>query len=86
MTIDSLTPDDFRALADLLFPDVEKTIADVQAQYPPRDIPDGAYVSRFAPSPTGFLHIGAIYTSLMNRMITRNGGVYILRIEDTDQN
>ncbi|MEL6407959.1 MAG: glutamate--tRNA ligase family protein [Chloroflexota bacterium] len=86
MTIDSMTPDDFRALADLLFPDVEKTIADVQAQYPPRDISDGAYVSRFAPSPTGFLHIGAIYTSLMNRMITRNGGVYILRIEDTDQN
>lgn len=86
MTIDSMTPQDFRTLANLLFPDVDETPADVEARYPKRDLPDGAYVTRFAPSPTGFLHIGAIFTALMNRMISHENGIYILRIEDTDQN
>lgn len=86
MSINSMSPDDFRELADLLFPDVTQTPADIEAQYPPRDIPEGAYVSRFAPSPTGFIHIGGIFAGLLNVMLTNKGGAYILRIEDTDRN
>ncbi len=86
MSINSMSPDDFRELADLLFPDVTQTPADIEAQYLQRDIQEGAFVSRFAPSPTGFIHIGGIFAGLLNKMLTKNGGVYILRIEDTDQN
>jgi len=73
-------------LADLLYPHITGTIADLLAQYPPRKLPDGAYVTRFAPSPTGFVHIGSILTALVSRgMAQRSGGVFILRIEDTDK-
>ncbi|NDJ35247.1 MAG: glutamate--tRNA ligase [Chloroflexi bacterium] len=72
--------------ADLLFPDVTRTPADLLAEYAPRDLPEDAIVSRFAPSPTGFIHIGGIYTALISWMLTnQTDGVYILRIEDTDQ-
>src|SRR5512133_801590 len=75
-----------RQIADLLFPQVSQTPQDLFRRYPPRHLPDGAIVTRFAPSPTGFIHIGSIYISLIGRKITRqSGGVWILRIEDTDQ-
>jgi len=86
MSINTMSNDDFRALADLIFPDVTQTPADIEAQYPARDLPEGAIVSRFAPSPTGFIHIGGIFASLLNRLMTNaTNGVYILRVEDTDQ-
>ncbi|MEM9955009.1 MAG: glutamate--tRNA ligase family protein [Chloroflexota bacterium] len=86
MTINTMSHDDFNALADFLFPDVTQTPADLEAQYPPRDLPEDAWVSRFAPSPTGFIHIGGIFAGLLNKVMTRaTDGVYILRVEDTDQ-
>src|ERR1700749_1180933 len=57
-----------------------------EERYPPRSLPAGAEVTRFAPSPTGWLHIGAIYTAGVNLDLARHsGGRYLLRIEDTDQ-
>ena len=73
-------------LANLLFPDVTQTIEDVKKQYPDR--PSGHKVTRFAPSPTGFLHIGWIYTAYIAEKFVHQwgqNGVIILRIEDTDQ-
>jgi glutamyl-tRNA synthetase len=56
-----------------------------EEMYPPRDLSPGAMVTRFAPSPTGFMHIGGIYTSLINKKVAeQSGGVFFLRIEDTD--
>jgi len=73
-------------LADLLFPDVTESIENIRARYPAR--PVGQNVVRFAPSPTGFLHIGGVYTALVSdRFVHQDGqrGVMMLRIEDTDQ-
>ncbi len=72
-------------LAELLFPDVTMTIADLEAKYPPRNLPEGAQVTRFAPSPTGFLHTGSLFTSLISYTLAKqSGGVYFFRLEDTD--
>ena len=76
---------DFPALAELLFPDITKTIADYEALYPPRDLPAGAVVTRIAPSPTGFVHLGNLYNAIGERLAHQTGGVFYLRIEDTDQ-
>ncbi len=77
---------DCNKLAQLLFPDVIKTVEDLEAQYPERGLPDGARVTRFAPSPTGYLHIGAFYTALVNILTAKaSGGLAYLRIEDTDK-
>lgn len=73
-------------LADLIFPDVTKTPADYAAMYPKRELPEGAQVTRYAPSPTGFQHIGGVFAALVNERIAKqSGGVFYLRIEDTDQ-
>lgn len=74
-------------LAALLFPDCEKTAEQYLTEvYPPRALPEGAMVTRFAPSPTGFLHIGNVFTSLVDeRCAHQSGGVCYLRIEDTDK-
>src|SRR5690242_21869507 len=57
-----------------------------ESQYPPRDLPAGAIVTRFAPSPTGFLHTGGVYIATLARNLAHHsGGVYFVRIEDTDQ-
>ena len=73
-------------LAQLLFPHVTKTPEDFYRQYPPRDLPPAARVTRFAPSPTGFVHIGSLMTALVDsRVAHQSGGVYFLRIEDTDK-
>lgn len=76
----------YKDLAELIFPDVKKTIKDLEKQYPPRDLKEGAYVTRFAPSPTGFLHTGSLFTALIAyRFAKQTGGVYFFRLEDTDQ-
>ena len=76
---------DNKELADLIFPDV-KDISYYEEKYPERDLPEGAVVTRFAPSPTGFVHVGGIMQCVVNRHLTKQtGGVLILRIEDTDQ-
>ncbi len=76
---------DYQKLADLLFPNVTKTPAEVEAQFPPRDLPEGAKVTRFAPSPTGFVHFGGLFPSTIGeRLAHQSGGVFYLRIEDTD--
>lgn len=73
-------------LADLIFPDVTKSPADYAAMYPKRELKDGAQVTRYAPSPTGFQHIGGVFAALVNERIAKqSGGVFYLRIEDTDQ-
>jgi glutamyl-tRNA synthetase len=73
-------------LIDSLFPADLATPADWAARYPARALADGAEVTRFAPSPTGWLHIGAISTASVNLDLARHsGGRYLLRIEDTDQ-
>jgi glutamyl-tRNA synthetase len=73
-------------LIDSLFPADLPEPSQWAARYPARDLPAGAEVTRFAPSPTGWLHIGGIFTASVNLDLARNsGGVYLLRIEDTDQ-
>ena len=77
---------DYKKLADLLYPDVTTTIDDLEKMYPERELPDGAEVTRFAPSPTGRMHLGNLYASFIPEVIARQtNGVFILRIEDTDQ-
>ena len=72
-------------LAELLFPQITKTVEDYEAQYPPRNLPEGAKVTRFAPSPTGFVHFGGMYQVMIGeRLAHQSGGVFFLRIEDTD--
>jgi glutamyl-tRNA synthetase len=73
-------------LAELLFPHIHKTPDDIYRQYPARNLPEGAKVTRFAPSPTGFVHIGSLMTTLVDKLVAQqSGGVYFLRIEDTDK-
>ena len=77
---------DCAKIAELLFPHIQKTPADLEAQYPPRQLPEGARVTRFSPSPTGYLHIGGLFGALADYMTARqSGGVVYLRIEDTDK-
>ena len=72
-------------LAELLFPDVTLTIDDLEKKYPLRNLPEGAQVTRFAPSPTGFLHTGSLFTAMISRTVAKTtGGVYFFRLEDTD--
>jgi len=76
---------DYQLLADLLFPAITKTPADIEAEFPPRTLPEGAKVTRFAPSPTGFVHFGGLFpTTVAERLAHQSGGVLYLRIEDTD--
>jgi len=75
-----------KELADLIYPNITKTPDDYEKMYPKRDLPNGAVVSRFAPSPTGFVHMGSLLTTLIERKIPdETNGVFYLRIEDTDQ-
>ena len=75
----------YKELADMIFPDA-KEISYYEEKYPKRNLPEGAVVTRFAPSPTGFVHIGGLYQALVARTVAKKtGGVFFLRVEDTDQ-
>ena len=77
---------DYNKLADLLFPDVVNTPEFYEEKFPYRKLPNKAEVTRMAPSPTGFIHLGNLYSALADERIAhRNGGVFYLRIEDTDE-
>ena len=72
-------------MANAIYPDA-KPIEYYEEKYGPRDLPQGAEVTRFAPSPTGFVHIGGLYQCIINRALAKqSNGVFMLRIEDTDQ-
>ncbi|HBF77436.1 MAG TPA: glutamate--tRNA ligase, partial [Clostridiaceae bacterium] len=73
-------------LANVIFPDIDKTPEYYIKKYPKRNLKEGAMVTRYAPSPTGFQHIGGVFAALLNeRLASQSGGVFFLRIEDTDQ-
>ena len=76
---------DYKELADLIFPDA-KTVEYYEGKYPERNLEEGAFVTRFAPSPTGFIHIGGLFGAIIDKKLAKqSNGVFILRIEDTDQ-
>lgn len=78
--------DNCKLIADLLLPDIKITTEYYEKIYPERQLKDGAMVTRFAPSPTGFLHLGSIFGSLIDeRLAHQTGGIFYLRIEDTDK-
>ena len=77
---------DFEKLAELLFPDITETPAQYEEKYPARPLPEGARVTRFAPSPTGFMHMGNMFPAFVDKLIAQSsGGVFYVRIEDTDK-
>ncbi len=77
---------DFNLLADLLLPDIKKTPDDLEVLYPERGLKEGARVTRFAPSPTGYLHLGGLFGALTDILTAKaTDGVSMLRIEDTDK-
>ena len=72
-------------LANLIFPNITQTVDDLEKRYPPRNLPEGAEVTRFAPSPTGFLHTGSLFTSMIcHKVAKQSKGVFYVRLEDTD--
>ena len=76
----------YEKLANLIFPEITETIEDLEKRYPKRDLPEGAKVTRFAPSPTGFLHTGSLFASMISRKMAKDSnGVFYIRLEDTDQ-
>ena len=75
-----------KELADLMYPHVTKTIEDYEKIFPKRNLKAGAMVSRYAPSPTGFVHMGNMLSCFIENIVPkRTGGKFYLRIEDTDQ-
>ena len=76
---------DYKELANLIFPNA-KEISYYEEKYPRRNLKEGAIVTRFAPSPTGTMHMGGLYQSLIaKKLASQTEGVFFLRIEDTDQ-
>ncbi len=76
---------DYNKLAELLFPHINKLPEDIEAAFPRRELPEGAKVTRIAPSPTGFMHFGTLFPArIAERLAHQSGGVFYLRIEDTD--
>ncbi len=77
---------DYKKLAELLLPNIKKSTEYYEELYKERNLPEGARVVRVAPSPTGYLHLGTLFTSLVNRITaTSSGGIFFTRIEDTDK-
>lgn len=77
--------DSRQELADLIFPNIKETIEDLEKRFPERNLVEGAKVTRFAPSPTGFLHTGSLFTSMIASKIAYDTkGVFYTRLEDTD--
>ena len=76
----------YKDLADFIFPNITETIEDLKKKYPKRNLDEEKEVTRFAPSPTGFMHLGSFYQALINYVIAKNtNGIFYLRNEDTDQ-
>ena len=76
---------DYQSLAELLFPNVTETPDEVESRFPQRQLAEGAVVTRMAPSPTGFVHLGNLVQGMISeRMAHQSGGVLFLRVEDTD--
>ena len=76
---------DYQALSQLLFPHVTDTPEALEERFPLRDVPEGAVITRMAPSPTGFVHLGnLVQGTISERMAHQSGGVLFLRVEDTD--
>lgn len=74
-----------KQIADAIFPNINLTVEDLENKYPLRNLVGGAEVTRFAPSPTGFLHTGSLFTSMICRKVaTQTNGVFFIRLEDTD--
>ena len=74
-----------KEIADLIFPDVKEKVEDLEKRFPLRNLPTGAEVTRFAPSPTGFLHTGSLFTSMICHKVAKDsGGIFYVRLEDTD--
>ncbi len=77
---------DYKELAQLLFPDIDKSTDYYENLYPTRNLKEGARVTRFAPSPTGFLHLGNLFAcSVAYKTAKTTDGVFYVRVEDTDQ-
>ena len=71
---------DNKYLANLIFPNITKTIDDYRNIYPKRELKEGAKVTRFAPSPTGYVHLGGLYQALIDRLMAKNSnGIFYLR-------
>ena len=81
-----MSEENLTCISDQIFGDSLPSVESILDKYPPRILTEGAMVTRFAPSPTGFLHIGGVFTALISeRLAHQTGGVYIVRIEDTDK-
>ena len=77
---------DCKKIAELIFSDIDKSTEYYEELYPARNLPEGARVTRFAPSPTGYLHFGGLYAGFASKLTAdTTGGVFMLRIEDTDK-
>ena len=75
----------YKQLADTIYPDLPHTPEEYEAMYPERKLPEGAKVTRLGPSPTGFIHLGNLYGAFVDeRLAHQSGGIFFLRIEDTD--
>lgn len=76
----------YKEIADFLFPNIKENISDLEKKYPVRVLSKEAEVTRFAPSPTGYMHIGGLYAALIsNKIAVQSNGIFYLRIEDTDK-
>ena len=81
-----MTDEERRELAEILFPNITKTREYYEEKYPERNLPEGAMVTRYGPSPTGFVHLGNLLSAFADMMYAKQtGGSFFLRIEDTDQ-
>jgi glutamyl-tRNA synthetase len=75
-----------KEIIEKLFPNELPTPEELEKKYPPRDLPEGAMVTRVAPSPTGLMHLGGVYSALISeRLAHQTNGIFYLRIEDTDE-
>lgn len=76
---------EYEKLADLLYPNCKFTVKELKKKYPKRNLPNGVEITRFAPSPTGFLHIGHLYLATIDKLIAGKNGIFYFRLEDTDK-
>ena len=81
-----MNKEDRTKLANLLFPNITKTRDYYENKYPKRNLSDTAIVTRFGPSPTGFVHMGSLFGAFCDEVFAHQSqGIFFLRIEDTDQ-